>query len=248
MKFCEDLGIRMNSFLMVGFPTETQDEVDESVDAIDYACAYAPLAQVTQFTLREGSPIDRDPTAYGLYDVKTAGLFSGFVLGDDGTASVGAETVGDVEGIDYWFKTYQNRNPRCNYDLLHRRITLWRRHYEQSRESGRPLLCFIDSQAFLTIEDRRRMVSLAGVGGRSASGLTQYVLEGWEREAYLLCDSIREFGAIAATFPGIEPGVIRETLERLVAYRVMFSEDNRYLALAINGHAARRQGTPFPWI
>jgi hypothetical protein len=78
-------------------------------------------------------------------------------------------------------------------------------------------------------------------------GLTQYVLDGWEREAYLLCDSIHEFGAITAAFLGVDAEVIRAGLDRLVTARVMFREDNRYLALAIDGHAARRQGTPFPW-
>ena len=248
MKLCEDLGLKMNSFLMLGFPTETQEEVNDSVDAVDFACAYAPLTQIAPFTLREGSPVDLDPGAYGVYDVSAAGLFSSFALGGEGTAPVGGETLGHVNGIDYWYKSFKNRNPACDYDLLKRRLSLWQRHYERARESGRPLLCYVDSRSFLTIEDRRHMVALAGVGGRSATGLTQYVLDGWEREAYLLCDSIHEFGTIAAAFPGIDPGQIRTGLDRLVGARVMYCEDDRYLALAIDGHPARRQGVPFPWI
>lgn len=248
MKFCEDLGLKMNSFLMIGFPTETQEEVNESIDAIDYACGFAPLSQIAPFTLREGSPVDRDPEAFGLTDIKTAGLFSQFALGDESGNGRATEAVGYVNGVDYWYKSFTNRNPPCDYELLQRRIRIWRKHYERARESGRPLLAYVDSQAFLTIEDRRHMVALDGVGGRSPAGLTQYILDGWQREAYLLCDSMHEFGAIAAAFPAVAPADIRAALDRLVEARVMYTEDDRYLALAIDGRPSRRQGAPFPWI
>ena len=153
MKFCEDLGIKMNSFLMLGFPTETQDEVDESVDTIDYACAYAPLTQIAPFTLREGSPVDRDPGAYGLYNIETPGLFSGFATGNGNETTVNGAPIGSINGVNYWYKSFKNRNPACDYSLLQRRIRLWGLHYERARETGRPLLCYIDSRAFLTIED-----------------------------------------------------------------------------------------------
>ena len=91
------------------------------------------------------------------------------------------------------------------------------------------------------------MVAMPATGGRSPSGQTSYVLDGWERDLYLFCDSIRDFAAIAGRLPGVDPKAIRRTLKRLVSAKVMFGEGDQYLSLAINGHPSRRQGTPFPW-
>jgi ribosomal peptide maturation radical SAM protein 1 len=248
MKFCEELGLKTNSFLMIGFPTETQKEVDRSLKLIDFACGYAPLAQIAPFTLREGSPIDQNPRSYGLFNVQDAGLFSDFQFdGDRGQSQLVPQAQGQINGINYWYRCFRSHREPRDYSALMQRIKRWGKSYESSQASGRPLLSYLDAEEFLTIEDYRDLADRDHGAGRSPSGRTSYVLDGWKRELYLFCDSIRDFDAIRNRFPDLGSGEIRAVLNKLIRAKVMFGERKRYLSLAINAGPECRRFVPFTW-
>jgi ribosomal peptide maturation radical SAM protein 1 len=247
MKFCEELGIKTNSFFILAFPTETQSEIDKSLKVIDYACGYSPLNQIAPCTLREGSPIALDPQKYGIYGIRRPGLFSDFVLlEEEGKAEFLPQSQGQVNGINYWNLDFKSRRKPRDYRKLMQRIKRWQKSYDNAQASGRPLLYYLDGKDFLTIEDYRDLeTKIAGI--HSFLGRTIHLLEGWERELYLFCDSIRKFKDIESQFADRSPADIRKTLRRLTRLKIMFHEDECYLSLAVSAGPSNRRNMPFQW-
>jgi len=64
-------------------------------------------------------------------------------------------------------------------------------------------------------------------------------LEGYARELYLFCDSIRSFDEIKKHFPKWDEKEIKKVLNKLVKLKVMFREDDDYLSLAIRANGPR---------
>jgi len=76
MKFCEELGIKHISNLMIDFPTETQNDVDETVYNIEYAKAFRPPIQIVKFTLYDNITVYKDPKKYGIFNIRNSKPFN----------------------------------------------------------------------------------------------------------------------------------------------------------------------------
>jgi len=92
-------------------------------------------------------------------------------------------------------------------------------------------LVYLDGGDFLEITDHR------GVSRR-------FTLSGVWRDVYLECLGTRAFVDLEARFAGAaDAAQLREILDRLVAERVMYAEEGRYLSMAVASRpdlAARR--------
>jgi hypothetical protein len=247
MKLCEELGIGSYSFMILGFPTETQKEIDHSVEAVDFACGYEPMREVVPFTMRDGSPASFAPEHYGIRWQSTVGLFSDVrYFEDQWRTEFSPRRLDRVEGIDHWFMDFRPRRGLCDYRRLSERIERWRASYLRARRSGHPLLFFHDCRDFLIIEDFRDLDGVSDTGGRPTRRLA-LTLEGWHRDLYLYCDSIRSFDEIAERFSERSPLGVRRLLGRLCREKLMFREGDEYLSLAISAGPEHRRSVPFPW-
>jgi hypothetical protein len=85
-----------------------------------------------------------------------------------------------------------------------------------------PILSFRDGRRFLIIWERRL----------DDEPMT-HRLRGTSRAIYLFCDTQRSMAEIVARFPQFGEGRIRPFLRMMVDKRLMFSEGDRYLALAV---------------
>jgi len=245
MKHCEDLGIRSRSFLILGFPTETQADIDRSLKAIDFACAYEPPREIGPFSLREGSPVDQSPQQYGIYATRDIGLFSDVLyLPDEKGMDIHPQISFEVKDIHYWFRDYKSRRKPRDYKSLLQRIEKWKTSYEKALLAGRPLLSYLDCKKFLAIEDFRDSGPQSGI---RVHGRLSLKLEGWKRELYLFCDSIRKWDEIEDRFHGRGIQEIKRTLNTFVRSKVMYSEGNAYLSLATNAGPRNRRNMTFPW-
>jgi radical SAM superfamily enzyme YgiQ (UPF0313 family) len=246
MKFCEELGIRaVDSFLLLGFPTETQDDIDRSTAAVDLACGYAPPSQIMPFSLRDGSTVDRDPERFGVRDVREVAIFEAAA----GTGSISPEVSAEItgsSGVDYWFKDFTSDGAERDYSRLMRRVDRWRTSYDAAREAGQPILSYQDCGDFLIIEDYRDLDG--GTDAAYASGRrTTIVLSGWRADLFRYCDSIRTFDDIAQRFSEQDSRRLRAALRELADRQVIFNEGPRYLALPMAAGADTRHKTTFPW-
>jgi len=70
---CIRIGISMHFYLLVGFPTETRDEVMDSVNFVmnNQAILDSPgfSCIASQFDLEKGTPLAKDPGQWGVYDL-----------------------------------------------------------------------------------------------------------------------------------------------------------------------------------
>lgn len=133
------------------------------------------------------------------------------------------------ETLFYDFKTQSKRR---RYAALQKKCDEWRDLYESARAGGKTLLAFSDCRTFLRIDDRRwKHISVT--------------LEDWARELYLFCDSIRSFDEIKRKFRNVSKKELRRALRQFYELKIMYSEDDDWLSLAIHASPANRPNMPF---
>jgi len=207
MKFLEELGIAHRSNLIVGFPSATQGEIDRSVRAMDLACAYMPPLYLEKFELVEDSPACRRPSSFGISRVRENARFLNLLPNDIS------------RHMKLYHKRYTLSAPDCDYRSFRSRHALWKESYAESQISGTPLLQCLDCGDFLRIEDCRGDVQ-------------SLTVDGWMRQLYLLCRSIRGIDEIKDSLPGVSAAEIIKLLKYLCGLGFMFGESDEYLSLA----------------
>lgn len=210
MKYCEEFGVQHISNLILGFPTETQEEVDETVDNMKFALSFQPPSMLVNFTLLAGSTIDLKRRKYGITNVGNC-KFRRKLL-----------PLKIEKNMCFAERTYLRRC-KNNYASLRNKFNRWREDYYSARKEGMSLLSYRDAGSFIKITDYR--------GGRS-----HITLQGYNRKLYLFCDSIKSWKQIVDEFPDWKEVDLRAVLEQLVALKLMYKEGDNYLSLAIRYH------------
>ena len=207
MKYCEELGIQHISNLILSFPTESQMDVDETTDNMDYGLSFQPPSMLVNYTLLAGSTIDVMRRQYNITHVKNSSFRRKLV------------PPRIEKSLQFAEKTYR-RKRRNSYRALRNRFNQWRERYYSAHKEGTSLLSYIDGGSFIKIMDFR-------------NGRTNTTLENDLMKLYLFCDSIRSWSEIAEEFPGWDLDDLRGTLKQLVDLKLMFKEGDDYLSLAI---------------
>lgn len=213
MKHCEELGIENRSNLIIRFPGADDDDVAQTLRAIEFAQIFRPLKPV-RFWLGLGSPVCSDPTAYGITShfnhPHYAALFP-------------REICDQVPFIIRAYRGGQGRQAKLWAPVL-QRIKAWDAAYARlkARSGGQPLLSYQDGGDFILIRQLR-------ADGRP----NHHRLTGSSREIYLFCRHHRGIKAIENKFPGFTRVQIKGFLVEMVAKKLMFSDAGRYLSLAV---------------
>jgi radical SAM superfamily enzyme YgiQ (UPF0313 family) len=219
MKFCEELGIIANSHLMVGFPTETQKDLDLSVGTMEYALSYRPPTRFAYFEVHEGSPVDLTPGNYNISSKDHS-----FPCCD-----VIKETL---RSLMFVVRDFEKAGVKPTYEVLRKGLKDWHESYHGALASVCPSLFYRSCNDFLQIEDRRREFKVT-------------IIDGWERDLFLFCESIRSMQEIKQEFSSIAGVKIKEALQYLVKLKLMFHEDDCYLSLPIRDKPETRNKMPF---
>jgi hypothetical protein len=212
MKHCEALGITNRSNLMLHFPLSDAQDVEETLKTMEFSRSFRPPRPVG-FWLGLGSPVWRNPRAYGIQSVANhpnwAKIFPAAVVrslplviqGYRGHASVQRRLWKPVQaGLNAWAKTYESL---------------------RFGSSAEPILSCRDGGEFMIIRERR-------IGGDTAS----HRLEGTSRRIYLYCGHHRPLQQIIERFPQVAADKITSFLRTMCAERLMFEEDGHFLSLA----------------
>lgn len=219
MKYCEELGLNLVSNIMIGFPTESQRNVDESIKTMKYATAFKPPANFVRFQLRTDSRTFLDPKKYGISPIESAFGFCHHL----------PSRV--KKGIRLHYKKFRTRNGPCNYRAFRSHIQKWNISYDESRREGKPLLCYYDFHDYLRIEDFR-------------SGTASITIDGWTRDLYVFCDTIRSYDEIRKRFRHVPKRELKDALKRLLSLKLMYSEDGGWLSLAFRASPENRRHMP----
>lgn len=221
LKTCHELGIWLNTNLVINFPGATAREVEETVATIrDYASAYYPPGSTLPFQLVPGSVVDMFREKFDIVNVRNL---------DDYRVGL---PPGTADNLILPEQSWDGPET-VNWGPVEEACVRWRELHEVLRKDNRfpathPLY-YHEGGDFLEIVDRRgecRTVTLPGA---------------W-RSVYLFCMEIRTEKQVLEKFPDCPPSPT-EILEWLVSEKLVYREKNLYLSLAVAltpGHAVRR--------
>ena len=214
MRAAQEHSLALEGNLIIHFPGSTQAEVEETLVNLDYVFSYSPL-NIASFFLGLDSPAYISPKKYNIKaivdHVNNARLFPREVLKKLDLI------VKDCRGD----RIYQRRI----WKPVFYKIKAWQEFYEKRKAGSRhkPLLYYRDGGNFLLI--RQELIDGTVLNHR---------LKGASRQIYLFCTQIKTDTELSEKFPAIPQQKILSFLADLMKKRLVFSEKNSYLALAVH--------------
>lgn len=220
MKNCESPHLPdLTGNLILGFPSSDSQDVAETLDHLSFAVPFRPLKGVDLW-LGYGSPLWRDPERYG---IRLKGNHP------DYRHLFPAEAL---EKLRFMMLGYHGgvRHQRQLWAPVRKKLAEWRAFYDRMhQEPGfEPILSYRDGGTFLIIRERRP----------NDEPMT-HRLKGTSRAIYLFCETQRSIAEILARFPQFGEDRIRPFLRMMVDKRLMFTEGERCLALAVSQNPLR---------
>jgi hypothetical protein len=213
LKLCEELGVAVTWNLMLEYPSSDAADVEATLRAIEFAWPFTPC-HLTTFILQPDSRAAAEPRACSIRAVRDHPLLH---------ALFPPKTSRVLRGI---FLDFDGRaQQRKLWDPVRRQVALWQREYDRVRgeAAGKPILSYGDGGSFLLI---RRL--------RPGQDPLLYRFGEKSRAVYLFCREHRSLRAIARKFACIEERHLLALLRSMVDQRLMFTEADRYLSLAVH--------------
>jgi len=214
MKRCEAPGMpELDANLILQFPGSGEEEVQETLHALEFAAAFRPLSAIP-FWLGYGSPVWQNPRAHGIQRLFNhpyyARLFPKEIL-----RSMVLMIQGYHGGVRFQQRLWRP---------VRERVRAWHRAYAEIHcaPRSRPILSYRDGGTFLVIHERRK--------GKDPM---THRLQGASREIYLFCDRNRSFRSIARRFDRQGEDRLRAFLRMMQDKRLLYEENDRYLSLAV---------------
>ena len=217
MKWCEELGVRNASNLMIHFPGSDEEDVAETLENLEFARPFHPL-KIVRFWLGSGSPAARNPGRFGIRAAFNHPFYQAVLPREW------------VRSMPLMVQSYRGdlQRQRKLWSPVRKRVEQWRKEYEALRRDPfeGPVLSYGDGGDFLVVRHRR-------AGAEPVS----HRLEGASREIYLYCVRHRGLPSILRRFSRFSAEQVTGFLDSMVDKKLMFREGDRYLSLA-----ARRKG------
>jgi ribosomal peptide maturation radical SAM protein 1 len=221
MKDCQELGIRLSANLILHFPGSSDEEVAETLSAIAFAIPFRPLKPVS-FWLGLGSPVCDSPGRFGIRSVGNHHNYR-YLL-----------PKGIRDRIDAPIKSYRGDRTRqiARWQPVRQALKTWRRHYDRMQRRDEPgaNLSYRDGGRFLVLRQRQ-----------PAAETVNHRLTGDSRRIYLYCRRHRSIQAIRRRFPQVPFDRLEAFLALMARKRLMFSQGDRHLSLAVHEPACGRR-------
>ena len=210
MRQSAEAGITLDGNLICEFPGSSKKEVEETLTNLDFVLPFTPLSSAT-FFLGHGSPVAHQPKAYGISSIlqhkKNRKLFPEELL----------------QNMCMLIKGYRGDKTKQQklWKPVHTKIQQWQ-EFHKNRDQTQAPLSYRDGGDFLLIRQEQP----------NAPPL-RHRLRGTSREIYLFCRSIKSIQEIETAFPHIKQATLFSFLHDLAAKKILFTEDDLFLALAI---------------
>jgi ribosomal peptide maturation radical SAM protein 1 len=224
LKWCRELGIRVDWNLLYGFPGETREDYEQmlamlpSIEFLDPPVACGPI-RMDRF-----SPYFEAPVGFGLTNVRPMNPY----------AFLYPFSKESLMRIAYHFDfNYLGEAPTGFADDVIRFTEAWR------QKAQRGLLSSV----------RQRDGSLLLRDTRLGAAMREVRLSGSEAEAYEFCDEFRSLAAILRHLREHSPSEkiaeegVRAFLESLVTNRLMLTDGRNWLSLAVRVRDIQRGNT-----
>lgn len=213
MKHCEMLGLKNSSNLMLGFPGSDENDVNETLAALDFALPFQPLKPV-RFWLGLESPVWKNYREFNIASIRN----------HPGYGVLFPKSITDH--LTFIIQAYRGDiiRQRKAWKPVENKINRWRKVYAKmhAQAFSAPILSYQDGGTFLIIRQRHHR----------AAGET-HRLTGLSREIYLFCQTHQPVKKILNAFPNLTRETLLPFLRMMNDKRLMFKENDRYLSLAI---------------
>lgn len=213
LKYCKELGIRHLSNLILYLPGSDATDVADTLANLDFVLGFEPL-QPVRFWLGLGSAIWQAPRHWGLTRVFNHPLWHRLF----------PEAI--ARSLPMGIQAYRSLPPGQVrlWAPVRRQLAVWQKNHDalQRQDPDAPALSWRDGGTFLIIHQRRP-------DERPAI----HRLRGPSRQIYLFCDQPRRLDRICRLVPGQNREAVRGFLNEMVAKKLMFTENDRYLSLAV---------------
>jgi ribosomal peptide maturation radical SAM protein 1 len=204
-------GVVLDGNLIVEFPGSSRDEVDETLENLDFAFPFHPLTTAA-FFLGHGSPVDDAPKNYGIC-ARTVHHHAARLFPDE----IGSELMLLIKGF-----RGDRTGQRKLWAPVAAKVKKWQDYHRSRARTEKLLLSYRDGGDFLII--RQELPD---------SRVLHHRLRGISRQIYLACEEISDLPALAGIFPSFTRQQIEKFLDDLVAKRLVFRDQDRFLALAV---------------
>lgn len=210
MRQCAETGICLEGNIITDFPGSTAQEVEETLTILDFVLPYSPLSSAS-FFLGHGSPIADNPKKYGITAVTQHANNKKLI------------PAALLQNLDMLIKDYRGdrTRQRKQWKAVKTKILRWQQ-FHKSRDSKLPPLSYRDGGTFLLIRQEQ-----------DEGSVLHHRLKGTSRKIYLFCRRIRSRKELQETFPALKEEMLLNFLNDLCKKKLLFSENNRFLALAI---------------
>jgi ribosomal peptide maturation radical SAM protein 1 len=213
MKHCEELGLVNSSNLIIQFPGTDRDDVAETLRNLEFAFPFRPMRPV-QFWLGMGSPVWQNPKTYGLKSVFNH---------PNWTVLFPSQITGSVTFMIQAYRGDRVRQKKL-WQPVKQKLRSWEKTYEKLHQGpvSSPILSFRDGRDFLIIRQRRL----------NTEPMTHRLVD-TSRAIYLFCQHHRSLRRILGQFPEVGEDKILPFLKMMVEKKLMFTENDKYLSLAV---------------
>lgn len=210
LKFAQEAGIKLDGNLILEFPGSTEEEVRETCRVLEYVVPYRPL-KAAGFFLGHGSPVWRDPEKFGLKAL-TPHPFN---------RQLYPKTL--LAGMEMLILSYRGdrMEQRKKWLPVRDKIRSWR-EFHAARNTERPPLAYRDGGEFIIIRQER-----------PGSETLHHRLQGLSRAIYLACNIPVTKEDLLRRFSSIPERQLAAFLTDLDRKRLLFSDENLHLALAV---------------
>jgi hypothetical protein len=217
MRQSAEAGITLDGNLICEFPGSNEQEVQETLENLDFVLPYPPLSSAV-FFLGHGSPVAKNREAFGITTI-TQHKNNKKLLPPD-----------QLDKLTMLIKSYRgdHRKQKTLWKPVYKKIQQWQ-HFHKKRNNALPALSYRDGGDFLLI--RQELITGSSLRHR---------LQGTSRKIYLFCRSIRSIDEICRQFAKIKKADLLQFLNDLVDKILLFAENDHFLDLAISAHPPKQ--------
>ncbi len=220
MKNCEADGMpKLVGNMILQFPGSDEKDVEETMRNLDFVFPFSPLKGIP-FWLGYCSYVWRNPKKFG---IKISGNHSNYsCIFPEGIVDRAVFMIQGYKG--------QIREQKRLWKPVQEKIKEWKKFYDElhSVPKSEPILSYQDGGDFLIIRHRI-----------SKQKTIVHKLKGLSRRIYLFCERNRSISEILLQFPSLDSLKLVPFLRMMVDKKVMFSEGDRYLSLAVPANGWR---------
>ncbi len=223
LKWLSEPGIEVKWNILYGFPGEDPEDYRKLAELIPSIYHLAPPLAVGRVRLDRFSPYFADPEGNGMRNPRPNPAFRYcYPFSEDALGRM---------AYYYEYDYADGREPMDYFAPVLEEVDTWR-----SLAGTVTLRQYDRPDGLLLLTDTR-----------PGAAEFQHRLSGWEREAYLYCDTGRSLKRIREHLaslgpPAPEDGELQRTLDRWVAERIMALLDDRYLSLALRVRREAERG------